>query len=432
MTGGESNPLIERAAISDSGSIGRRAFIKTAGAFVGMSSAGLGSAALGQFSAQAKAALSEFRPFGRLTPLIPLVTQANCISRITVCLRPFRAAGPRLEAERIGDKTIVHNYGHGGSGWSLSWGYATRATEMALNAAGGNRKIGVLGAGIIGLTSALLLQRAGAQVTIYTKELTPNSRSLRATGNWNPDSRVALASAVSPDFPENWEKMARTSFAYHRQYVRMPGNLAELTDRWILNDQLDTSHSDEIERDLEYSAQNHDLVQLNRRVSNLLPKPILQSPNVSPFPTLSVTRSKSITFNIAAYSTQVLREFKEAGGKIVIREFNSPQELSEVGEQVIVNCPGYDARRLWKDESIIPIRGQITWLAPQEGVHYGLMYKELFVLARRDGVVLQYNGESDSWNNANEEPDRAAAERTVAMLQELFSRMRVKPTNIDP
>ena len=39
---------------------------------------------------------------------------------ITVCLRPFRAQGPRIEAETIGDALVVHNYGHGGSGWSLS------------------------------------------------------------------------------------------------------------------------------------------------------------------------------------------------------------------------------------------------------------------------------------------------------------------------
>ncbi len=42
--------------------------------------------------------------------------------RVTVCLRPFRAAGPRIEAEWIDTKYVVHNYGHGGSGWSLSSG----------------------------------------------------------------------------------------------------------------------------------------------------------------------------------------------------------------------------------------------------------------------------------------------------------------------
>ena len=62
-------------------------------------------------------------PFYDAVPtLVPIRAHEDRIFRITVCLRPFRAQGPRIEAERVGDKVVVHNYGHGGSGWSLSWG----------------------------------------------------------------------------------------------------------------------------------------------------------------------------------------------------------------------------------------------------------------------------------------------------------------------
>ena len=65
------------------------------------------------------------------------------ITRITVCTRPFRAQGPRLEIEQIGQKNVVHNYGHGGSGWSLSWGSSAIAVRKAL--ATGERDIAVIG-----------------------------------------------------------------------------------------------------------------------------------------------------------------------------------------------------------------------------------------------------------------------------------------------
>jgi glycine/D-amino acid oxidase-like deaminating enzyme len=91
------------------------------------------------------------------------------ITRITVCTRPFRAQGPRLDAEQIGRKTIVHNYGHGGSGWSLSWGSSAIAVQKAM--ATGERDIAVIGCGALGLTSAILLQRAGAQVTPWVRIL---------------------------------------------------------------------------------------------------------------------------------------------------------------------------------------------------------------------------------------------------------------------
>ncbi len=83
-------------------------------------------------------------------------------------------------------KLVVHNYGHGGSGWSLSWGSSAVAVRKAM--ASGERDIAVIGCGALGLTSALLLQRAGARVTIYAKDLPPNVRSSLATGLF--DSRL--------------------------------------------------------------------------------------------------------------------------------------------------------------------------------------------------------------------------------------------------
>src|SRR5215472_591574 len=168
-----------------------------------------------------------------LPTLMPIRAQTDRIFRVTVCLRPFRAAGPRLDVERVGDKTVVHNYGHGGSGWSLSWGSSSIAVEKAM--AAGERDIAVIGCGALGLTSAILLQRAGANVTIYAKERPPEVRSARASGTWSPDSRVALAKSVSLDFPSLWEKMCRYSFHTYESYLGMPGNPVEWTDRYTLS-----------------------------------------------------------------------------------------------------------------------------------------------------------------------------------------------------
>ncbi len=49
-----------------------------------------------------------------------------------VGLRPFRKSGVRLEAEKLRDgRTAIHNYGHGGSGFTLSWGCAENVLRTA-------------------------------------------------------------------------------------------------------------------------------------------------------------------------------------------------------------------------------------------------------------------------------------------------------------
>ena len=107
--------------------------------------------------------------------LIRIRTDPAEVFRTTVCLRPFRAVGPRIETEALGRKTVVHNYGHGGSGWSLSWGSAAEAVRLALESyphmQSSPKKIAVIGAGALGMTAAITAQRAGAEVTIYALSL---------------------------------------------------------------------------------------------------------------------------------------------------------------------------------------------------------------------------------------------------------------------
>jgi D-amino-acid oxidase len=50
-----------------------------------------------------------------------------------VGLRPFRKSGVRLEGDRLrDDRAVIHNYGHGGAGFTLSWGCAREVLNLAL------------------------------------------------------------------------------------------------------------------------------------------------------------------------------------------------------------------------------------------------------------------------------------------------------------
>ena len=50
-----------------------------------------------------------------------------------VGLRPFRRSGVRVESGRLRDgRQVIHNYGHGGSGFTLSWGCAREVAGMGV------------------------------------------------------------------------------------------------------------------------------------------------------------------------------------------------------------------------------------------------------------------------------------------------------------
>ena len=380
----------------------RRAFLQRSAALGGLGLLG-GCATTGD-------AASPVPGFSAPPALAPINARADRIMNITVCLRPFRAAGPRLEGETVGDKLVVHNYGHGGSGWSLSWGSGLLAVKMAL--AGGEKDIAVIGCGALGLTAATIAQRAGARVTIYAKDRLPEARSARATGIWSPDSRIALAGSVGAGFPAYWEEMARKSFRIHQQYLGLADRPVEWTERYILSDGQGQPPAPPPMQFAHYES----------RIADLTPTVERLEPGQHPFPVARARRQSLPMFNIAAYGHTLTNDFLLNGGRFETVEFRTPADLAALKQKVIINCTGYGARALWKDESIVPVRGQIAWLVPQEEVTYGVYYRGVGTVSRHDGMAVQNSGadESHGYNDANEAADRAEADAAVATIASLF------------
>ncbi|ESQ74348.1 FAD-dependent oxidoreductase [Asticcacaulis sp. AC402] len=351
-------------------------------------------------------------------PIIPIRVNAPDVFRTTVCLRPFRAAGPRIETEVVGRKIVVHNYGHGGSGWSLSWGSAEAAVKLAMQSS--PEKIAVIGAGALGLTAAITAQRAGADVTIYARERFPFVRSARATGSWTPDSRIAKTAAVDAGFADRWERMARTSLVLHRGFVGLGGNPVEWMDQYVLRkppapELAPSSLPPAVE------PEDPGFVYLEDRLRDVVPR-FHAYTGVHPFNAGEIRRGTIMTFNVASYCHQLESDFLAAGGRFEAMEFHTPSDLSRLKEKVVVNCTGYGARALFRDESITPVRGQIVWLVPQADVHYGLYISGLLVLARRDGIVVQATGgEMSGWNDDNETPDSIAAQAALDRLKSIYA-----------
>jgi D-amino-acid oxidase len=387
---------------------------------------GLGGCATALTPARPGAAVTPayVTPFAdRRPPIAPVHARMDRIFDITVCLRPFRAAGPRLDAEQVGDALVVHNYGHGGSGWSLSWGSGTFALRKAM--ANSPSSIAVVGCGALGLTAAILAQEAGAKVTIYAKDLLPDARSARATGSWTPDSRIALTDAVSPQFPAQWEEMTRISFKRFRRYLGLPGNPIEWSDRYFLPDPPASTPGLPPVPVPPQTRPPLDFAEYRERIFDITPRPEVLPAGATPFSSGPVRRTSSMQYNVADYAHTLMADFLAAGGRVERREFHSLSELGGLREKVVINCPGYGARALCQDETITPVRGQISWLIPQPEVNYGLFYRNVSMLSRRDGIVVQalWGGDMFGYGDDREVVDHSETESAVAILAELYGRM---------
>src|SRR5690349_8860851 len=155
----------------------------------------------------------------RPVELVPVDVSWDRIIRTTVGLRPHRDSGFVVRADRLDQKTVIHNYGHGGAGYSLSWGTGALVADLAL--AHTERRVAVIGCGIVGLTAARQLQRHGFDVTIYAASLPPETTSNMAWAAFTPVSGLVVAERRTPEWDAQFRRAADIAY---RQHQLLAGN----------------------------------------------------------------------------------------------------------------------------------------------------------------------------------------------------------------
>ena len=381
------------------GPLKRRRFVRTAG----LAGLGLGAGACG------------YRGFGtpdagtRRINLAPVHVSWDRIIRTTVALRPYRPSGFVLKAERLDEKTVIHNYGHGGAGMSLSWGTAHLATQLALDHT--ERRAAVIGCGIIGLTTARLLQRRGFEVSIYARALPPDTTSNKLWGGFTPASTLVARRTAA------WDSQFRyaVEFAYREhQLLAGRGYGVGWIDSYALADRPDGRG--DIEEEAEDSLGNP-----------LLPRDFdlgrtTFGPGEHPFARPYARRGPMLQFDPDIYLEALLRDVLAYGGKIHLRSFEGPRDLVSLPEPLMVNCTGMGAGKLFSDGELIPVKGQLTVLAPQPEVNYSVGG----MIPRGSGIVL---GHVRQPGVASLAVDRTEEARVVEAARRIFDRMRPPDPN---
>jgi D-amino-acid oxidase len=322
------------------------------------------------------------------------------VIRTTVGLRPFRPSGFVVRGEKFDAKTVIHNYGHGGAGITLSWGTANLAAEEAAKLE--TRECAVLGCGVVGLSTARIMQQRGYTVSIYAKAMPPDTTSNVAGGLWDPVT-VYDRARVTSEFTRQFAEAGRFAF---RRYQSLTGDAYGV--RWMPVYNLSN--------DGPRQPQAPDSP--NRDIEPLYPEGKQLAKSENPFNVPYAYRRQSMLIEPSTYLSALLRDFFTAGGKIIIREFAETRDLMQLRETLIFNCTGLGARTLFHDDELIPIRGQLTFLLPQPEIDYMTVGPgDIYMFPRRDGILL---GGTHERGDSHLEPDSATIERVLRESEALF------------
>ncbi len=323
-------------------------------------------------------------------PGVPVKLSPGFFDRSIVGLRPGRTGGFRLATEKLAEKLIVQNYGHGGDGYTLSWPCAQWAANQI--SAAQPKSVGIIGAGVSGLTTAWLLAQRGIKVTIYADKFPPDTTS-----------NIAGAIILTGPRYRSGEN-ANSGPSDDAIYADAPrGFIPFLTVQrygvyWIDHIQM---------RPLRKGNPSSYETFLGRRITD---------------------KFRTIMVDPSLYLAALMQDLSEMGVKFWNKNFDSLGDLARLLHPALVNCSGLGAGLLFGDANMYPIRGQLTLLKPQPEIDYSYISRQpggvLYMFPRRGNIVL---GGTHQRGNDKMLSDPAEVERQLRGHGELMSNLRGVP-----
>jgi glycine/D-amino acid oxidase-like deaminating enzyme len=214
-------------------------------------------------------------------------------------------------------------------------------------------------------------------VTIYAKDLPPETTSNIAGGFWSPTS-VYDPTAPTAKFTDQFRLACRLS---NRAFQNLVG--PEYGVRWMETFELSRNEAS-LSRELPGGDDLYPQRETHRDPDHYFGFPYVRQYN-------------TMLIEPPVYLNALLRDFYIAGGKLVVKEFRSREELKRLPEQVVFNCTGLGARALFGDQQLEPVRGQLEVLLPQPEIDYCYLGGG-YMFPRRDGIILGGTFDHGDWS----------------------------------
>ncbi|MCL4869549.1 MAG: FAD-binding oxidoreductase [Anaerolineae bacterium] len=253
-------------------------------------------------------------------------------------------------------------------------------------------KVIIIGSGVIGLTSGVVLQEAGWPVRIISREMAAQTTSAAAAAIWYPYK------AYPPERVLAWSKrsyQAYQTLSHHPAAGVTLVRLHELLpypagEPWWQAAVPEYRHLAAAELPPGYAAGYE------------LTVPLMETP---------------------IYLGYLQERFRAGGGQIEQQEVKELKEWARP-QTIIINCTGLGARELVNDNQLYPIRGQISRVITPGFIPTILDEHNLagltYIIPRRDGVIIGGTAqEKDARPQPDEHDSQGIWQRAVQLVPQL-------------
>lgn len=265
--------------------------------------------------------------------------------------------------------------------------------------AGARARVVVVGAGVIGLTTAIALLESGLPVHVWADSAPEDTTSAVAGATWFPYR------ALPADRVLRWTGRSKTYFD------ALAGDPEETGVR--IRASLQLWREEPGAEDPWWAGAVPDL---RRCAATELP---------DGFRSGYAFTQPVITMPV--YLRYLVRRFRAAGGEITSRTVGSLDEAAGLAD-LVVNCTGMAARSLTQDASLVPVRGQWVRVAnpgtARVTADFGHPEGETYIIPHEDSVILGGTAEEGAWNTT---PSMDTAAALVSRCAKLDPRLRRMP-----
>lgn len=290
----------------------------------------------------------------QIRKIIPPKLAEHHVGKRILCHRPMRRGSPAMYVENINDKIIAHNYGHGGSGWTLGPGATAYVIKLLQNEISKNyiqkeEPIAIIGAGIIGFLSALAMLNQGyTDITIYAE-------SFDNLASHNAGAILAPVSMENDASKQNLiNKMGAEGYRFYK-------NIAEGKNSQFAPSGVNI---------LPAYFENRQDSMLEHYVGV-----VMEPANDVILDFGNGMQRKMIAYDDAIFlHTHLLMEDLNRLLKDKIRLVKRKiQDINILQQRIVLNCTGTGAKFLAKDDEMVSVQGHLLMLKQQNPSHINHM-----------------------------------------------------------